>query len=127
MPLCVPNFPPHYGSMMPYFSQTPHLSSTPTDDENVSNTVATEFSTQISLGGMSDVNEIIPNAHDQLILAVKALHIPVIKIWCYLVMNYIWYIQYCLQKPGKKHIGVKFLSTVMSIAHLILLVVELCA
>ena len=55
MPSYVPNYPPNYGSMMQYFSQTPPLSSTPTGDENVSRaTEFSEFSTQIALGGASE-------------------------------------------------------------------------
>ncbi|KAL0683486.1 hypothetical protein Bca4012_050334 [Brassica carinata] len=60
----VPNYPPNYGSMMQYFSQTPTLSSTPTGDENVLRaTEFPEFSTQIGLGGMSGASEPISDAN----------------------------------------------------------------
>ncbi|XP_048604842.1 uncharacterized protein LOC106372964 [Brassica napus] len=61
----VPNYPPNYGSMMQYFSQTPPLSSTPTGDENVPRaTEFPEFSTQIGLGGMSGASEPISDANE---------------------------------------------------------------
>ena len=60
----VPNYPPNYGSMMQYFSQTPPLSSTPTGDENVPRAIKfPEFSTQIALGSMTGVSEPIPDAN----------------------------------------------------------------
>ena len=64
MPSSILNYPPNYGSMMQYFSQTPPLSSTPTGDANVPReTEFPEFSTQISLGGMSGASELIPDAN----------------------------------------------------------------
>ena len=64
MPSSVPNYPPNYGSMMQYFSQTPPLSSTPTGDENVLRAIEfPEFSIQIVFGGMSGASEPIPEAN----------------------------------------------------------------
>ena len=60
MPSAVPNYHLYYGSPMSYSSQSPTYSSTPTDKEIASNVGATEFpefSTQITLGGVSGVNE----------------------------------------------------------------------
>ncbi|XP_013617288.1 PREDICTED: glutathione S-transferase T3-like [Brassica oleracea var. oleracea] len=60
----VPNYPPNYGSLMQYFSQTPPLSSTPTSDENVLRaTEFPEFYNQIGLGGMSGASEPISDAN----------------------------------------------------------------
>ncbi|XP_048600146.1 glutathione S-transferase T3-like [Brassica napus] len=59
-PSAVPNYHPYYGSPMSYSSQPPTYSSTPTDKEIASNVGATEFpefSTQMTLGGISGVNE----------------------------------------------------------------------
>ena len=56
MPSAVPNYHPYYGSPMSYSSQPPAYSSTPTDNEIAQNVGATEFpefSTQVTLGGVS--------------------------------------------------------------------------
>ena len=131
MPSYVPNYPPNYGSMMQYFSQTPPLSSTPTGDANVSReTEFPEFSTQIALGGMSGASELIPdaNADESAQARRRILSGPPIKTWCYLVDGLNMEQTSLLAGTRKaKHTGVKFLSTVMSIAHLILAVMELRA
>ncbi|CAN6807181.1 unnamed protein product [Brassica oleracea] len=50
--------------MMQYFSQTPHVSSTPTGEENVLRADEfPEFSTQIALGSMTGVSKPIPDAN----------------------------------------------------------------
>ncbi|XP_056843829.1 uncharacterized protein LOC108820186 [Raphanus sativus] len=67
MPSAFPNYPPNYGSMMPHPSQTSSYSSNPYGNEVVPNVGATEFpefSTQMALGGMSDLNEVTPNVED---------------------------------------------------------------
>ncbi|KAG7588842.1 hypothetical protein ISN44_As07g011660, partial [Arabidopsis suecica] len=67
MPSVVPNYRPYYGSMMSYPSQAPSYSSTPMNNEVVSNVGATEyseFSTQMAFGGMNGVNEDTPNTED---------------------------------------------------------------
>ena len=59
MPSFVPNYPPYYGSIMPYLPPRPPISST-MGNEFVSNTGTTdfpEFSTQIALGDTSGINE----------------------------------------------------------------------
>ena len=64
MPSFVLNYPPNYGSMLQYFSQTPPLSSIPTGDKNVLRaTEFPEFSTEIALGSMSGASEPIPDAN----------------------------------------------------------------
>ncbi|XP_048619623.1 uncharacterized protein LOC106426491 [Brassica napus] len=65
MPSAVPNYHPYYGSPMSYSSQPPAYSSTPTDNEIAQNVGATEFpefSTQVTLGGVSEANEATPRA-----------------------------------------------------------------
>ncbi|KAL9681070.1 hypothetical protein QQ045_012851 [Rhodiola kirilowii] len=68
MPSSTPNCSPYYGSMMTYSSQAPHFcSSTPLGNVPVPNVGAVEFpdfSTQISVGGISDANEATPNMED---------------------------------------------------------------
>ena len=68
MPSAVPNFHPHYGYMMPYPSQgTPPNIYMPMGNENVPN-VGTgafpEFSTQMTLGGMTGDTEVTATAEE---------------------------------------------------------------
>ncbi|CAE5980660.1 unnamed protein product [Arabidopsis arenosa] len=67
MPSAVPNYHPYHGSMMSYSSQAPSYSSAPMGNETNTSVGATEFpefSTQMALGGMSNVHETIPNEED---------------------------------------------------------------
>ncbi|CAH8278701.1 unnamed protein product [Arabidopsis lyrata] len=67
MPSAVPYYRPYHGSMMSYPSQAPSYSSAPTGNETDSNVAATdfpEFSTQMALGGISGIHEVIPDADD---------------------------------------------------------------
>ena len=60
MPSSVPNFPPYYGSMMPYLTPRPPISSTSMGNQfvpNIGTTEFPEFFTQIGLGDTSGVNE----------------------------------------------------------------------
>ena len=61
MPSDVQNYHPYYGLPMSYSSQPPADSSTPTDNEialDVGAIEFSEFSTQMTLGGISGVNEV---------------------------------------------------------------------
>jgi len=67
MPSAVPNYRPYHGSMMSYPSQAPPYFPTPTCNETDSNLGATdfpEFSTQMALGGISNIHEALRDAED---------------------------------------------------------------
>ena len=60
MPSAIPNYHPYYGSPMSYSSQPPSYSYTPMDNEispDVGTARFSEFSTQMTIGGISGVNE----------------------------------------------------------------------
>ena len=57
MPLAILNYHPYYGSLISYSSQPPTYSSTSTDNKISTDVGAAEFSTQMTLGGISWVNE----------------------------------------------------------------------
>ncbi|KEH33887.1 hypothetical protein MTR_3g053400 [Medicago truncatula] len=63
-----PSFNPYYGSIMRYTSQTPPFNAYMSmGNENVPSVGAPEFpelSTQITLGGMTDANEVTSNPED---------------------------------------------------------------
>ncbi|RID65367.1 hypothetical protein BRARA_D00567 [Brassica rapa] len=67
MPPAIPNYHTYYGSAMSYLSQPPAYSSTSADNEIVSDVRAIEcfeFSTQMTFGGISGVNEASHGADD---------------------------------------------------------------
>ena len=67
-PSSIPNFNPYYRSMMRYQFQTPQFNGyMQMVNENFQSVGAPEFlkfSTQITLGGMTRVNEVTPNSED---------------------------------------------------------------
>ena len=132
MPSSVPNYPPYYGSVMPNLSQRPPISSASMGNDvvpNIGTTEFSEFSTQIGLGVTSSVNEDTrkENEEDSTHARRKS------PKWTtdqnlVLISGWIKYGTVLLAGTKKvKHIGGKLLSTVMSIAHLILHEMELCA
>ena len=82
MPSYVPNNNPYYGSIIPYSSQPPPYSSTPTDNENALNVRAiefSEFSTQVTLGGMSGDDEATPSIEDLILIVLCACIVLYLK------------------------------------------------
>ena len=66
MPLAVPNYHLYYGSPISYSSQLPAYSSTSTDNKIATDVGATEFSKfsiQMTLGGISWINEATSRAY----------------------------------------------------------------
>jgi hypothetical protein len=74
----VPNFHPYYGAMM-RFPSPPFNGYMPNPNENFPRVVAPEFpgfSTQISIGGMSAANEVVPSEEDSTPKSKKTMSPP---------------------------------------------------
>ncbi|XP_058746438.1 uncharacterized protein LOC131619350 [Vicia villosa] len=125
------NYCPYYGSIMSYSSQAPpYYSSNPMEKENFHNVRLDEFSklfTQMDLSGTSGGHEATPNAEDSTPSCRKSpkwttgSKFSSISEWIKYGTNSVVEIKKVI------HIGVKLLISVMSIAYLILPVMELSA